>query len=97
MTLLRISVYDESYNAFGESHPDCKISIESNLTDCTIHEWFEIFEKVLRLQQFSEYVIMKGLCEKAFNESRTIENMKKLYKEYDLSEFHEDGKLADQE
>lgn len=65
--------------------------ITFDAADYTIHNWYKIFERILILQGFSEDNIASGGCQLAFNEFRSKDLMKKLYNEYELSEFHEDA------
>ena len=67
------------------SSPNATKSIlETDMVDCNVHAWFRIFEQVLREAGFSDDLIMRGGCELAFNEMRTIESMRKVAYEYDL-------------
>lgn len=60
------------------------VTIESEMLDCSIHAWFKLFEKILRYSHFSESVIMRGAVEMAFNDSRSMEQMKLIADAYDL-------------
>ena len=57
---------------------------ESDMSDCSIHAWFEAFEKVLRFQGFTDDMIAKGACQLAFNPYRAPELMRRVAHEYDL-------------
>ncbi len=74
--------------------PAVKVEFSADLEDANVHEWFQIFEKVLRTSGFSDRVIMKGACELAFNSMRDRKDMVWLHEEYDLGEF---GKLPGEE
>jgi hypothetical protein len=63
---------------------------ETDMTDCSVHAWFKLFERVLGAQGFSEEVIMRGATQLAFNDSRKLDVMSKLAKEYDLHELPTD-------
>lgn len=98
--ILKISCVNEGAIALGETFPGYSFELQCDVSEFTIHEWFKVFEKVLAASGFTEYVIMKGAVELAFNEYRNQEKMKKIYKEYDLQEFDdspENGILADEE
>jgi hypothetical protein len=89
---------DGSYS-LGENFPGYKFTLETEVDDFSVHDWFQLFEKTLLAAGFSEYVIMKGCMERAFNSWRTKESMRKLYAEYadDLEGFKPAGKLPDEE
>lgn len=58
---------------------------ETDMDGCNIHAWFTLFAGVLGSLGFSEINIMKGGCELAFNDMRSIADMKKVAEEYDLT------------
>ena len=91
---LFITLEQSPVSALDTSWPGVKIEFTADLKDATVHEWFQIFEKVLAASGFSERVIMKGACEMAFNSYRNQKDMQSIYDEYDLGEF---GKLPDEE
>lgn len=64
--------------------------IETDMTDCSVHAWFKLFERVLGAQGFSEEVIMKGATELAFNDCRNPNAMDMLIREYDLNKLSTD-------
>jgi hypothetical protein len=69
-------------------NPDYTIEIKTGDTfDWNVHDWFKLFEHILAVQGFTEYVIMKGGCELAFAESRSQSDMLRLFAEYELSDF----------
>lgn len=85
---IRLEQYNErdKYDAksktpYGE---DITFTYE-DVTEFNIHELFAAFEKVAKTLGYSDYVIMSGGCEIAFNEFRETEAMKKVAKEYDLT------------
>jgi len=57
---------------------------ETRMENCNIHAWFKIFEAVLGAQGFNEINIMRGGCELAFNDIRSITDMKKVADEYGI-------------
>ena len=59
----------------------------TDMDDCSIHAWFKVFESVVAAAGFNETVIMKGACELAFNDMRDLQTMKRLAKEYDLTNW----------
>lgn len=61
--------------------------IETDMTDCSVHAWFKLFEKILGAQGFPEEVIMRGATELAFNDCRNPFFMDNLIKEYDLQKL----------
>jgi hypothetical protein len=54
------------------------------MDDCSVHAWFKVFESVLGSAGMTEKLIMRGACQLAFNECRSVEDMVKLSKDYDL-------------
>lgn len=85
---IRLEQYDEpdkydtkSKTPYGE---DIVFKYE-DVTEFNIHELFAAFEKVAKTLGYSDYVIMSGGCEIAFNEFRETDAMKKVAKEYDLT------------
>jgi hypothetical protein len=60
------------------------VCFEADMLDCNAHGWFAAFEKIMRLQGFSEDAIARGACQLAFNEYRPKELMASVAKEYDL-------------
>lgn len=71
-----------------EDEPNAFIcTIKTDMTDQTVHRWFALFERVLRLNGFSDDVIMTGACALAFNEFRDPKSMKKTFDFYELDEF----------
>ena len=86
---LTINLASEEINALGSHYPGFDLTIEADMTNSTVHDWFKIFEKVLMAQGFDTFVIQKGCVELAFNEWRDLEEMRRIHKEYDLDEFRE--------
>ena len=71
--------------------------------DLNIYQLFRFFASVARAMGHSEISIMKGGCGLAFGEERSVENMRKVANEFDLTidedllgKF-EDWKLRDEE
>lgn len=58
--------------------------ISTEMSDCSVHAWFTLFEQVLAMAGFQESVIMQGGAQLAFNESRSVEAMRQVAKIYDL-------------
>jgi hypothetical protein len=85
--------------SLGESFPGYTFNLDAETDGFSVDDWFQLFEKVLLASGFSEYVVMKGCMQLAFNSWRTTESMKKLYLEYidELEQFAPPGKLPDEE
>lgn len=66
-------------------HDEIHATIRSDMKDCDIHAWFEVFERVLFAAGFHEESIMKGACKLAFNEFRAHDKMRRVATEYDLT------------
>ena len=60
------------------------ITIRSDTTELNIHQYFNLFKSFLRAVDFSEYSIVKGACQLAFNDSNREDEMRKIAAEYDL-------------
>ena len=91
-------IVDGSYS-LGENFPGYTFKLDAETNGFSVDDWFQLFEKVLLASGFSEYVVMKGCMQLAFNSWRTTESMKKLYLEYidELKQFAPPGKLPDEE
>lgn len=59
-------------------------TISTELSDCSVHAWFQVFEQVLAMAGFQEQVVMQGAAQLAFNETREVEAMRKIAALYDL-------------
>ena len=59
-------------------------TISTEMSDCSIHAWFQLFEQVLAAAGFQEELIMRGGAQLAFNELRSVETMRKVAHFYDL-------------
>lgn len=59
-------------------------TISTELSDCSVHAWFQVFEQLLAMAGFQEQVIMQGGAQLAFNETREVEAMRKIAALYDL-------------
>jgi hypothetical protein len=81
-------ILEEEYPPDADLPPPSKTVITFDTLDLHIDQWFKVFERVLIAQGFSEHTIASGACGLAFHESRSKEVMRKVYNEYDLSEFH---------
>jgi hypothetical protein len=71
------------------------IKIESEMSDYTIHSWFALFERVLRLQGFNDEVIARGGCQVAFNKTRSVELMRKIAYSYNLKLLEDEDEDED--
>lgn len=60
------------------------ITLTSEMSDCNVHAWFQVFQRVLALAGFSERNVMSGGCQLAFNEMRSVDAMRDVAKQYDL-------------
>jgi len=95
-TTLKISISYKDPAYAIDSVPGHNFEFEADMSDASVHAWFEIFEKVLAYQGFSAENICAGGCQLAFNEYRKPELMRKTAKNYDLklieySESEEDS------
>ena len=66
-------------------HDEIHATIRSDMKDCDVHAWFDVFERVLCAAGFHEESIMKGACKLAFNEYRAPDKMRRVATEYDLT------------
>ena len=83
---LEIKLTDECYRQGSIDEPGEMITTwKADMDDCSIHAWFKVFESVLGAAGMTEKLIMRGACQLAFNEYRSIEDMVKLSKDYDLT------------
>jgi hypothetical protein len=85
-TLVNIRITDT--NTGGKELDDMNettYEIHTNMTHCSVHAWFKLFEKILRSQGFNEEVIMRGATQLAFNDCRREEMMDRLIAEYELN------------
>ena len=83
-TLVNIKITDTGGNELDDMNKTT-YEIQTNMTDCSVHAWFKLFEKILGSQGFTEEVIMRGATQLAFNDSRREEMMDKLIKDYELN------------
>lgn len=86
---LKITISYKNPRYTLDSLPEHEFTFEADMIDASVHAWFEIFEKVLAYQGFSEKNICAGGCQLAFNEYRTQEVMRQIAKEYDLKLLEE--------
>lgn len=70
-----------------ESDAPMRAMITADVSDFNVYQWFTIFERALAAAGFSEYNIMDGACQLAFNDMRDHDNMRRLAAEYDLQDF----------
>lgn len=66
-------------------HDEIHATIRSEMKDCDVHAWFEVFERVLLSAGFQEELVMKGACKLAFNECRAPDKMRRVASEFDLT------------
>lgn len=76
--------HDRSQYATIDDPDSYQVTITGDMSDCSVHGWFELFAAALGAAGFSEKVIMSGACRLAFNDCRQEEMMKKVADEYDL-------------
>jgi hypothetical protein len=82
---LEIKLTDERYRQGSIDEPgEMTTTWEADMDDCSVHAWFKVFESVLGAAGMTEKLIMRGACQLAFNEYRSVEDMVKLSKDYDL-------------
>jgi hypothetical protein len=81
---LKISISYKNPRYDLDTVPGHEFTLEADMIDASVHAWFEIFEKVLAYQGFSEKNICAGGCQLAFNEYRTPGMMREIAKEYEL-------------
>lgn len=80
---VEIKISFEEAESSDEPNPfDC--IIKADMQWKSVHDWFALFEKVLKMAGFCDFVIMKGGCELAFSEGRSTKDMLKVADEYDL-------------
>ena len=60
-------------------------TISTELSECSVHAWFQLFEQVLAMAGFQEFVIMQGGAQLAFNETRDVDVMRKVAEIYDIT------------
>lgn len=66
-------------------HDEISATIRSEMKDCDVHAWFDLFEKVLAMAGFQEVSIMQGACKLAFNECRPADLMRRVAHDFDLT------------
>lgn len=54
------------------------VKFEVDMTDCSVHAWFKLFERVLKVAGFNEEMVMNGAAGLAFNEWRNPNIMKTI-------------------
>ena len=96
-TTLKIAISYQNPRYTIDSLPEHQFSFEADMVDASVHAWFEIFEKILGYQGFSEKNICAGACQLAFNEYRAPELMRQIAKEYDLKLLEDTGPAEDSE
>lgn len=70
--------------------PAHSLVLQADLDDVTVHQWYALFEQLLRLAGFSETTVMEGACALAFNEWRPPAAMAALVERYDLADLMAD-------
>ena len=83
-TLVNIRITDTGGNELDDMN-ETTYEIQTNMTDCSVHAWFKLFEKILGSQGFTEEVIIRGATQLAFNDGRREEMMDRLIAEYELN------------
>ena len=82
---LEIKLTDERYKQTSIDEPaEMTTTWEADMDDCSVHAWFKVFESVLGAAGMTEKLIMRGACQLAFNDCRSIEDMVKLSEDYEL-------------
>lgn len=76
--------HDRSAYATVDDPDSYEIVLKGDMSDCSVHGWFELFGAALGAAGFPEKVIMSGACRLAFNDFRPMETMKLVADEYDL-------------
>ena len=69
--------------------------ISTEMSDCSVHAWFKLFEQILSMAGFNESVIMQGGAQLAFNEAREVEDMRKVAQIYDLKLLEDINAISD--
>lgn len=69
----------------NEDHDEILTVVQSDMKDCSVHVWFDVFASVLAAAGFSEHNIMSGACQLAFNELRPLELMRQVAAKHDLT------------
>jgi hypothetical protein len=81
----RLSITLETSSGERLDEPNAVTSVfTTEMSDCSVHAWFKLFERILAVAGFDEQIIMLGGAQLAFNEERSIENMRSVAKQYDL-------------
>lgn len=84
-TFTKLSITLETSQGFALDEPNAVTTlISTEMSDCSVHAWFKLFEQVLAMAGFQELVIMQGGAQLAFNETRDVEAMRKVAEIYDL-------------
>jgi hypothetical protein len=85
---LKITLTDDrgQYSTIDDPGPTTT-TWDANMDDCSVHAWFKVFESVLGSVGHTERSIMTGACQLAFNDCRSLETMKTIAKEYDLTNW----------
>lgn len=68
-----------------DEHAAIALVVTSDMIDCNVHAWFDLFAKVLAAVGFDEQVIMQGACQLCFNECRQVDLMRRVADQYDLT------------
>lgn len=88
MSKLTVRLESKDQYILNEHYVGCDFKlVKEDTSDLNIHDWFSIFEKVLRYEGFTETIIMKGGVQLAFNEWRDSKKMQEVYNEYALDDF----------
>ena len=74
----KLSITLESSGGMCLDEPNAvTTTISTEMSECSVHAWFQLFEQVLAMAGFQEVVIMQGGAQLAFNEARDVDAMRK--------------------
>ena len=82
-TKIKIEISESGGDTLDSLGPSSTV-YETDMSDCSVHAWFTLFERVLRAAGFDEPVIAAGGCQLAFNEYRSPGVMRKVAHQYDI-------------
>jgi len=76
----------DNFSGFGDMMlPEEHYTFEVPAEDLNVHQLFRFFATVARAMGHDEINIMKGGCGLAFAEDRSVENMRKVADEFELT------------
>jgi len=79
---IQLSYTSSSDNACDDILPEENIKMEVPAEDLNIHQYFHLFNRLLRSIGFCDYSIMQGGVQLAFNDMRDQKEMQKVANEY---------------